>query len=85
MKKIKVAVLDDYQNVTHCFANWQKLGEKIKLKIFNEYIGNNLNLSEKLYDYDVLCLMRERTPWRFNKQTSKFKTSNNKRHVECLG
>ena len=62
MKRIKVAVLDDYQNVTHHFANWEKLSEKIELKIFNEYIGGDPNLSEKLYHYDVLCLMRERTP-----------------------
>ena len=62
MKKIKVAILDDYQNVTHHFANWEKLSEKIELKIFNEFIGDVPNLSEKLSDYDVLCLMRERTP-----------------------
>ena len=62
MKKIKVAVLDDYQNVTHHFANWEKLSEKIELKIFNEFIGGDTNLSHILSDYDVLCLMRERTP-----------------------
>ena len=62
MKKIKVAVLDDYQNVTHKFANWEKLSEKIELKIFNKYIGDDTNLSEQLFEYDVLCLMRERTP-----------------------
>ena len=62
MKKIKVAVLDDYQNVTHHFANWAVLLEKIDLKVFNKYIGDNTNLSQKLFDFDVLCLMRERTP-----------------------
>ena len=62
MKKIKVAVLDDYQNVTHHFANWETLSEKIELKIFNDYIGDKANLSEKLFNYDILCLMRERTP-----------------------
>ncbi len=62
MKKIKVAVLDDYQNVTHHFANWEKLSEKIELKIFNKFIGSDPNLSKILFDYDVLCLMRERTP-----------------------
>ena len=62
MKKIKVAVLDDYQNVAHYFANWETLNEKIELKVFNEHIGDNINLSEKLFDFDVLCLMRERTP-----------------------
>ena len=62
MNKIKVAILDDYQNVTHHFANWEKLSEKIELKIFNEFIGGDPNLSKILSNYDVLCLMRERTP-----------------------
>ena len=50
MGKIKVAVLDDYQNVTHHFANWEKLSEKIELKIFNKFIGDDPNLSELLSD-----------------------------------
>ena len=62
MKKIKVAILDDYQNVTHYFANWENLSEKIELKVFNEYIGDDPNLSHKLFYFDILCLMRERTP-----------------------
>ena len=62
MIKLKVAILDDYQNIAHHFADWEKLSENIDLKIFNEYIGDDTNLSEKLFDFDVLCLMRERTP-----------------------
>ena len=62
MKKLKVAVLDDYQNVAHHFVDWEKLSKSIELKVFNEYIGNDTNLSEKLFEFDVLCLMRERTP-----------------------
>ena len=62
MIKLKVCVLDDYQNVAHHFADWEKLSENIELKVFNEYIGDDTNLSEKLFDFDVLCLMRERTP-----------------------
>ena len=61
MKKLKVAVLDDYQHVALDFADWEKLSENIELKVFNEYIGDDTNLSEKLFDFDVLCLMRERT------------------------
>lgn len=62
MKKVKVAILDDYQNVTHQFADWEILNDKIELKVFNKYIGDDINLSKKLFDYDILCLMRERTP-----------------------
>ena len=62
MKKIKVAVLDDYQNVTHKFANWKALDTKIELHIIDKYIGVDKNLVEQLIDFEVLCLMRERTP-----------------------
>ena len=62
MKKIKVAVLDDYQNVTHKFANWKPLEQKIELHIIDRYIGVDKNLVEQLIDFEVLCLMRERTP-----------------------
>ena len=62
MEKIKVAILDDYQNVAHKFADWQSLNQKIELTIINKYIGNDHDLAEKLFHYDVLCLMRERTP-----------------------
>ncbi len=62
MTKLNVAILDDYQNVTHKFANWNKLKDKIELDIFNHYIGKQNNLSDLLLKYDVLCLMRERTP-----------------------
>ena len=61
-KKIKVAILDDYQNVSYDFTNWDKLSDQIELDVFNEYIGKEQNLSDILYKYDVLCLMRERTP-----------------------
>ena len=62
MGKIKVAILDDYQNVTHQFADWKSLNQNIELTIINKYIGKDHDLVEKLIDYDVLCLMRERTP-----------------------
>ena len=61
-KKLNVAILDDYQNVSHDFANWDLLSDKIELDVFNDYIGKEKNLSEILSKYDVLCLMRERTP-----------------------
>ena len=40
-KKLKVAILDDYQNVSRDFANWELLSDKIELDNFNEYIGKD--------------------------------------------
>ena len=62
MTKLNVAILDDYQNVSRDFINWDKLNDKIDLNVFNEYIGKDKNLLNILSKYDVLCLMRERTP-----------------------
>jgi D-3-phosphoglycerate dehydrogenase len=58
---LNVAVLDDYQNVTKKFGNWSRLDNKINLKIFNEYFDDTKELVKCLSDFDVLCLMRERT------------------------
>ena len=58
---LKVAVLDDYQNVTKKYGNWSELDGKINLKIFNQYFDNSDELVKYLSDFDVLCLMRERT------------------------
>ena len=58
---LNVAVLDDYQNVTRKFANWSELDGKISLKVFNKYFDNSNELVKSLYDFEVLCLMRERT------------------------
>ena len=62
MKKIKVAILDDYQNITHKFGNWSSLENQIELTVINKYIGTDKDLDEQLADFEILCLMRERTP-----------------------
>ena len=54
-KKLNVAILDDYQNVSRNFVDWDKLSEKIELDVFNEYIGKEENLSSILSKYDILC------------------------------
>ena len=48
VKKLNVAILDDYQNVSHHFANWYKLSDKIEVDVLNEYIGREENLSNIL-------------------------------------
>ena len=36
---LKVAILDDYQNVSHEFVDLKKLSGKYEFKIFNEPFG----------------------------------------------
>ena len=58
---LKVAILDDYQNVSQAFLNLKKLDGKYDFKIFNEAFVDEDDAGEQLKDYDVLLIMRERT------------------------
>jgi len=57
--KIKVAVLNDYQKVSQDFADWSVLNKVAEVVVFNEPLTN---IVETLYSFDVVCVMRERTP-----------------------
>lgn len=59
---IRIAVLDDYQNVALGYADWDSLGSDVRIDVFNEPILSEDDAATRLADYDVLCLMRERLP-----------------------
>ena len=58
---LKVAILDDYQDVAKDFIDLKKLSTKFEIEIFNEPFDNEENAIEKLKDFDALLVMRERT------------------------
>ena len=58
---LKVAILDDYQNVSQAFLNLKKLDGKYEFKIFNEAFRDENDTGEQLKDYEALLIMRERT------------------------
>ena len=59
---LKVAILDDYQNVTQQFEDIEKLSGKYEFKIFSEPFIDENDAIEKLADFEALLIMRERTP-----------------------
>ena len=59
---LKVAILDDYQNVSQQFVDIEKLSGKYEIKIFSEPFEDEADALEKLADFEALILMRERTP-----------------------
>ena len=58
---IKVAILDDYQNVSQEFVDLKKLEGKYEIKIFSETFKNEEETIENLKSYEALLIMRERT------------------------
>ena len=59
---LKVAILDDYQNVAQQFVDIQKLSGKYEFKIFSEPFLDEAETLEQLGDFEALLVMRERTP-----------------------
>jgi phosphoglycerate dehydrogenase-like enzyme len=62
MKKYQVAVLDDYQNVALESADWSVLRDRADISVFRTHLGEPEALIERLLPFDVVCVMRERTP-----------------------
>ena len=58
---LKVAILDDYQNVSQTFLDLKKLDGKYEFKIFNEAFIDENDAGEELKDCEALLIMRERT------------------------
>ena len=58
---LKVAILDDYQNVSQEFVDLKKLSGKYEIKILNEPFSDENDAIEQLKEFEALLIMRERT------------------------
>jgi len=61
-KPVAVAVLDDYQNAALRLADWSPLEGQAAITVFNDHLADTDAVVERLQGFDVLCVMRERTP-----------------------
>jgi phosphoglycerate dehydrogenase-like enzyme len=61
---VKIAILDDYQNVALSSADWSAVAKKADITVFNDHIDQTDALIERLLPFDAVCVMRERTPLR---------------------
>src|SRR5260370_34101686 len=62
MKKYKIAILDDYQNVALESADWSVVRDRADIAVFRNHLANPDAVMERLLPCDVVCVMRERTP-----------------------
>ncbi|HEY0335865.1 MAG TPA: NAD(P)-dependent oxidoreductase, partial [Burkholderiales bacterium] len=58
---MKVAILDDYQQVAMQLADWRSLPANTSVDSFAENIADQNELVRRLQAYDVIIAMRERT------------------------
>jgi phosphoglycerate dehydrogenase-like enzyme len=59
---MKIAILDDYQNVAAQCADWSQLAASAELTFFNDHLSDVDALVSRLEPFDIVCVMRERTP-----------------------
>jgi phosphoglycerate dehydrogenase-like enzyme len=59
---MKVAILDDYQNVALGMADWSSVTGRAEITVFNDHVADPDAVVERLLPFDVICVMRERTP-----------------------
>jgi len=60
--RVQVAVLDDYQNVALEMADWSAVADRADVTVFDDHIFDPDALVARLAPFDVIFVMRERTP-----------------------
>jgi phosphoglycerate dehydrogenase-like enzyme len=61
---VNIAILDDYQNVALKMADWSPIAKRARIDVFNDHLDDVDALVRRLLPYEVVCVMRERTPMR---------------------
>ena len=61
-ERFRIAVLDDYQNVALSLTDWSTLDEWATVTVFNDHLADSDAVVERLQPFDIVCVMRERTP-----------------------
>ena len=54
---LKVAILDDYQNISQEFVDLKKLSNIYEIKIFSEPFSNEADAINQLKDFEALLIM----------------------------
>lgn len=61
MDDMRIAVLDDYQNVARKYADWDSL--EAHVEVFHGPLSDADKVAARLAEFDVVVAMRERTPF----------------------
>jgi phosphoglycerate dehydrogenase-like enzyme len=58
-----IAILDDYQNVALKMADWSRLQQGHRVVVLNQHLPDVEACAKALADFEVIGVMRERTPF----------------------
>jgi len=60
---MRLAILDDYEDAALRMADWGSLGDHIRIDVYRDHLTKGDELADRLSPYDILVIMRERTPF----------------------
>src|ERR1700722_13337757 len=63
MTRLRCALLDDYFNLASQLADWSKIEDRVEVTAFNEPFASLEAAAGALKDFEIICAMRERTPF----------------------
>jgi phosphoglycerate dehydrogenase-like enzyme len=63
MTRLRCAILDDYQNVALQMADRTQLADRVDVTVFTAPFEGAAAATAALQDFDIVCAMRERTPF----------------------
>jgi phosphoglycerate dehydrogenase-like enzyme len=63
MPRLRCAILDDYLNLSLTVADWSKVTDRVDITVFNHPFASQEAAASALKDFEIICAMRERTPF----------------------
>jgi phosphoglycerate dehydrogenase-like enzyme len=63
MTRLRCAILDDYFDITLKLADWSKIADRVDVTVFNLPFASSQAAASALKDFEIICVMRERTPF----------------------
>jgi D-3-phosphoglycerate dehydrogenase len=63
MTRLRCAILDDYLNLTLGITDWSRVKDRVDITVFNQPFASQAAAAEALKDFEIICAMRERTPF----------------------
>ncbi len=63
MTRLRCAILDDYLNLSLAVADWSRVEDRIDVTVFREPFASADVAASALKDFEIICAMRERTPF----------------------
>ncbi len=59
----KLAIIDDYEQAAIASADWSRLTGKVDIAVFHDHLSDEDAVAERLADFEMVFIMRERTPF----------------------